>query len=144
MIEFDFPIRQVALFIGNRSDASRERLREGDILCSKNPVYFDGGLTRGSRQFLWLLLSGLPRTQMDMLKMSNSPVPEETLRYEKKRFSIPFSRLPALVDLARVRDPKDEYQPFMPIDFDTGRHLIKTPPLDVHGLVYDKVQMKFL
>ena len=64
--------------------------------------------------------------------------------FDKRRYCIPFKRLPAFVDLARVRDPGDLYQPFVGVSTDTTEFLWTLAPLRVEGLVFDKETMRYL
>lgn len=68
-------------------------------------------------------------------------------QYDKRRFCVPLEglgeRFPAL-DLVRVRDQRDPYQFFIPLDtqqgLGAGRFLEESwhVPLSIHGLIYDK------
>ena len=59
---------------------------------------------------------------------------------EKRRFSIPLARLKSInsgMDLARVADPNDAYQPFMTVDRRTRRQLTKND-VPILNLFLDK------
>jgi len=90
---------------------------------------------------------------------------DATVIHEKRRYCIPLDRLKVVapwLDLARVRDVSQRYQPFIPIDPEWPFHrfgteardqhgfqrfpanVVARPPLNVHGLVFDKATMRYI
>ncbi len=136
---------EIALAISNNRDlaSGSERTQEGDIVNVRSPHEGTGGKVRSS--ILFVLLEGLDSTDMRRLKHSLQET-EDGTRFEKRRYCIPFDRLPAFIDQDRARDPDDIYQPFQLIDEDVN-FFIETAalrPLRVEGLVFDKLTGKFL
>jgi len=134
-----------------------ERATEGDIVAMRNLHHGIGFAEMAN--YLWLRLEGLDRTDMDFLSTVGVEPPDAMDRLEeidhstilftdKKRFSIPLARLKLVapwIDLDRVRDPDDIYQPFIQVDEETGSYIRGTrEPLSVHGLVFDKTLGSFL
>ena len=122
-----------------------ERVQEGDIVGVRKPHF---GIGPGEvRRYLWLQVHGLDDNEMSVL---NQSVMEGDIVHDKRRYCIPLDRLTG-IDLGRVRDVNDAYQPFLPVDQDhvddvEGRmdYLdVGLTPLDVHGLVFDKATRKF-
>jgi len=144
--------------------SGHERAKEGDFGI-REPLGYIG--TKEASHRLWLLIEGLDLS--DMLELKNifiEGVGPDAPVYEKHQYCIPLKRLKEVapfVDLARVRDPNDKYQPFLPVDLDVPHYrfgteahgvpdglprlptgLIARPPLDVHGLVFNKKTMRYL
>ena len=153
MLRFD--TFEVCLSIESRQDNQvtatlvGERIKEGDIGYVR-PASGLGLSPIGARTLLWLSVSGLDNNAMWQLGVEIRSDEATDIRYDKRRYSIPFSRLPNSPDLARIRDKTDAYQPYMPIDKDNlgGGHIPflpgYNPPLDVHGLIYDRLLARFL
>ena len=137
----EYPIREVFLCSDNHRNlaSGAERMKEGDIINVRSPhgSCGFGSMARG----LWLLIEGPDTSVMDRLKDINTTETDDVggVIYDKRRYSIPFNRLPDFIDLARVRDPGDIYQPFVGVATDTTEFLMPLPPLRVEGLVFDKV-----
>lgn len=140
-----YPVVEVALACWS---AAPEHVQEGDIMARRHPQIGIG--MNEAKLFLWLLLEGLTAEQYAAWKFPiyepydplglYEPKTDYTV-YDKRRFNIPFSRLSEVVsiDLVRARNPLDEYQPFYTIDQSNHLWLTDSIPLQVSGLVWDKV-----
>jgi len=149
----DFPVMQALILVQSHNPlpSGHERAEEGDIISLRRPL---GSMRRAqTRRYLWLLIEGLAYNEMSILDRTNTePLDDEpptvAIQYDKRRYSIPLDRLKVVapfLDLVRVRDTTDAYQPFLNIDEDTGEIFPSPrPPLSVHGLVYDKALQEFL
>ncbi len=142
-----FDAFEVCLAVRSMRDTPRERVKEGDIIYVRRVAGL-GISPLMARTQLWLRIDGLDNSAMWQLGASIRT--EEDVRYDKRRYSIPFSRLPGSPDLSKIRNAALAYQPFMQIDGDnlSGGHIPFLPiyhaPYDVHGLVYDKQTTGFL
>ncbi len=92
-----------------------ERLREGDIraVAWAHPQMHVGTGQAQRCEVLWLYLETFGEIELDRLVGGNE---EQGVTYDKRRYCIPLPRLRALaptLNLARVRDPTDCYQPFL-------------------------------
>lgn len=141
-----YPVYEVALSCEDcapHSGGLSERKLAGDIIALRRPHTSIGRKERAT--YLWLYLDGLEENDMAVLC---DELMEGTTRYEKRRYCIPFDRLAAVVpgfSIARALDVNDDYQPFLPIDLDEPHvRLTRTPPLDVHGLVFDRATGVYL
>lgn len=89
-----------------------ERVQEGDIVAARKP-FGHGEVGRAERApFLWLRVEGHQLGDVYL----NQRLYVDEVRYDKRRYSIPFRRLQQQypwLDLSRVRDMTDPYQPFM-------------------------------
>lgn len=136
-----------------------ERAIEGDIIAIRRPGLGLGMATMSN--YLWLVIEGLDRELMDRYKDNDEEPLDETgsffeardggvryKQYDKRRFCIPLQRLKLVapwLDLNRVRDINDIYQPFVMLDEETGHYVSEgRKPLSLHGLVYDKAKQRFL
>lgn len=150
-------VAEVAILVASfRDHDGIERAKEGDIITVRKRVHLVGRHDRESKIVLWLYLQGLHYEEMYLLKsrgwdsksLWDDMVGKDNKdRFEKRRFSIPLKRLKQLcprIDLNRVRDINDTYQPFAVIDEDNQHFLIPAKPFDVEGLVYDKVTGNYL
>jgi len=162
----DYSMREVAVLVHDYPNTHQnERAREGDIIEIRKPIGQIGRLE--AAHILWLLIEGLDTGEMAKLKerFFEGPDTEASPVYEKRRFCIPFDRLKQVVpsiDVNRIRDRADKYQPFLPVDLDWPYYrfategynvhgwqylpagIIARPPLDVHGLVFDKKATRYL
>ena len=161
----DYSVLEVAIYIRDLPNTvGGERVKEGDIIAIREPLGYIG--KSEAAQFLWLLIEGLDISDMFHFKDSFTEGDgQDAPRYEKRQYCIPLKRLKEVapfVDLNRVRDGGDKYQPFLPVDLDvpyyrfgTESHsihglmhlpagLIARPPLDVHGLVFNKKTTRFV
>ncbi len=154
-----YPTRAVVVRVRNSRALSsgHERGQEGDIIgfCKIGRPAI--GLSE-AHEFLWLHLDGLDDLRFDRLKdpLTDPLVTDSVdfIQYDKRRYCVPFDRLKVVapfIDLARVRDVDDDYQPFLNIDKDDDQplkyqHYILTTPrsLRIEGLVFDKALGKFL
>lgn len=151
----EYPVMEIAIAAVNRPDHQNERLIPGDIISVRKP-HFVIGTGEGSR-VLWMLADGIEQMNWGNLSTSNYDMDISYInpdysgeRFDKRRYYIPFNRLKKVYpsfDINRAVNENDLYQPFITIDFsDSGYwyYLAKQKPLDVHGLVFDKVKGDFL
>jgi len=144
-----YPIAEIAIAVESRVP---ERIQEGDI-CGVRKPQVGIGLKEAS-QFLWLLIEGLEANEYSIL---NTPVYEPfdptgqyndaKTRFDKKRFCVPLARLLQVaptINLARIRDTADDYQPFYTLDQDDHLWLTDMGPLSHEGLIFDKVTGAYL
>ncbi|PIQ23120.1 hypothetical protein COW64_25825 [bacterium (Candidatus Blackallbacteria) CG18_big_fil_WC_8_21_14_2_50_49_26] len=120
-----------------------ERVQAGDIIAIRRQLGYVGRKERSS--VVWILLTGLDDSDMYPLI---HPVEEgNDVFFDKRRYCIPLTRLkqafPSL-DMARITDRQDAYQPFCLLDEDTGYMLTMHPPFHVQGLVYDKSMARWI
>lgn len=132
---------EVALQVAD--SVSWARVQCGDIVVVRPPGPAIGLKERAT--FLWLQIEGLDDSEMASLM---TPLMENGVIVEKRRYSIPFWRLqevwPAF-DRVRAMNPVDIYQPFQIYDQEYGEKLVdNVAPLVVQGLVFDKATMRFL
>jgi len=161
----NYPIMEIAILCVHQEDhAGGERAKIGDIITMRPPHHVIG--SEEARRFLWLRLDGLEDAEFAKLKeLVQDPPPTEfkrhmvqhqndlreslvLTRYDKRRCCVPLHRLQQVcpwIDLNRVRDPDDYYQPFVVPDTESHFYLAPRPsPLRVEGLVFDKVRGKYL
>jgi len=162
----DYRVMELSIYCRNKPNlaSGTETVKEGDIIGIRTPLGYIG--KSEAAQYLWLLVEGLDYSDMLAFKnvFAEGIFPNEIF-YEKRQYCIPLKRLKEVapfIDLNRVRDKNDEYQPFLSIDPDwpfyrlgTEGHsihglmrlptgVIARPPLDVHGLVFNKKTMRFI
>jgi hypothetical protein len=126
-------------------------LEEGEFLRKGAP-----GLREAS-QFLLVPVRGYEQAWMDRLAQPETNELEDDYSgefpiTEIRRFNIPFARLIQRgipLDVNRVRDQNDPYQPLVPIDEDgpqgTVRYLrLPIRPLPLPGLVFDNRAGRFI
>jgi hypothetical protein len=141
-------------------------MEQGDIAAIRPIIGFVG--TREIKPYVWLLLHGLDDQLMtelsakwfDEYDMDGAPVPGAAL-LAQRRYCIPLDRLQAVVPTFapdQAADPREIYQPFLPVDPDSairlgagiylrhGKLLLETVPtaLPVQGLVFDKSRGSYL
>ncbi len=104
---------EVALLVRDYHDTANERAKAGDVVAMRKP-FGHGEVGTGERSlYLWLRLRA--NRQLDELNLTQT-LEEAGTRYEKRRYCIPFDRLAKVapwLDVGRVEDPADPYQPFM-------------------------------
>lgn len=118
------------------------RAKAGDIVCVRRPTHAIGTLEQAS--LLWItvdipdprIIDGITQPRVDG---SGRVV-------EKRRFRIPLAKLKALMsslDLDRVANPKDRYQPFVGVRAVGGDIVMdhKTP-VPITGIFEDKVAQR--
>lgn len=137
-----YPVRELALRVFSSAPlaSGHERALMGDVIECRPPGVGLGWMEMS--RFLWLRVEGLEENDAGMLHQ-----PREG--WEKRRYQIPLARLAAIVpgfNVARATDLADIYQPFLPVDEETGRFLegVAVPPLPVEGLIFDVVTGRFL
>lgn len=132
-----------------------DRVQTGDVTAVRNRGSGIGGSTLAT--YLYLLVNGLERLEMERLTHSvGEPFREDgeydpdlrpgSKRLDRHRYCVPFDRLKEYVpriDVARILDVTDPYQPFMPVN-DDNLFITPEPPLNVRGLVWDKVFTRFI
>jgi len=162
----DYHVMEVAIYCRDRPNllSGAETVKEGDIIAIRNPLGYIG--KSEAAKLLWLLVEGLDFSDMvDFNNVFTEGIFPDEIRYEKRQYCIPLKRLKEaapFIDLNRVRDRNDKYQPFLSVDPDwpfyrlgTEGHsihglmhlptgLVARPPLDVHGLVFNKKTMRFI
>lgn len=143
-----YPVMEIALAVedcASHTGRLRERKRAGDIVAVRQPHYAIGAKERAA--YVWLRLEGLEENEMARLadvlvETEDGPV------FDKRRYCVPLDRLAEVLpgfDVGRARDTADTYQPFYNLDEETGTWLaLQVPPLDVHGLVFDKLTGEYL
>ena len=129
---------------------SFERVMEGDIVAVRRPRPGDGFGANEAKTRLWVRVEGWDRSRYGALT--------RPMLGSKRRYSVPLARLLSVapwLDLARVRDVADSYQPFLPVsaglewfphrghkqlELATGFHMTELArlPLRVNGLIFDK------
>ena len=122
---------------------------EADIITCRKPI---GCIGRKERtEYLWLRVQGSDAGQLDALAWPieiNVNAEGVGTVVEKRRYCVPLDRLKKLyrIDLARTRDLNDDYQPFYPVNYITGECILEDAhaPLKIAGLVYDKLEKRFL
>lgn len=134
-----YPVFEVALACEHRGNAGlHERKTVGDIIAIRKPSSGIGA--KEVSKYLWLRLEGLEENQMHRLVDSIDG-------FDKRRYQIPLERLVSIVpslNLARIKDLSDKYQPFLGIDEESLRFVSIGRPLNVHGLVWDKATGRYL
>lgn len=145
-----------AIFTHTRSPqtAFKEYVEEGDIVCLRryNRAAHRGIGLQEMQHFLWLRLTGLDDTEMDMLSSSWDAVDEGDAAYGKRRFCIPLKRLAQVIPTVNpvlARDPTAIHQPCCPVDEEPssltrGLYYSLNTPLPVQGLVFDKLTMRYV
>jgi len=114
------------------------RAQEGDIVVVREPV---GEIGRAERKdFLWFTIDDLLLPDAQSLQQVDTD--ESGNQVNKRRYRIALDDLRTLepsVDLSRVRDTDDDYQPLVDPDPTTGR--FRSLPIARPGrdLVRDKV-----
>jgi hypothetical protein len=127
---------EIALAVRSRSpNAGGDHVQEGDIVAVRRPGEGIGRLEQ--RAFIWLRVDGVDLGEAQTWVEGNTEglpsADPAAITYEKRRYCIPLARLKQLLpslDLARVRDRADPYQPFLngvdqafpePVDIATAR-----------------------
>jgi len=146
----EYPVMEIAIALWTMV---RERVQEGDIVEARRPDIGIG--LKEAKSFLWMLVDGEEFWEYMNLKESvYEPYQEDgdydtsATKYDKFRYNIPLSRLEGEIptlDLDKLRDQNDPYQPFYTIDEDTGLWLTEVhTPFEVKGLIFDKVTGVYL
>ena len=110
----DRNIYEAALLVHDYHDtAAGERACAGDIIGVRKP-FGHGEVGRAERSaYLWVRLEA--QAQIGDMNLTQLNVENGTV-YEKRRYCIPFQRLKQVspwLDVVRVKDKADPYQPFM-------------------------------
>lgn len=146
----EYPVIEIA--IANWSEAP-EHIQEGDICGARRPNIGIG--LAEAKMWLWLLVDGFESSELKGLTWPVYEPYDPTgeydgptyIKYDKRRFNIPFARLAELypsIDLNRCRDINDAYQPFYTLDTDNNLWLTDTTPFQASGLIFDNVMGVYL
>jgi hypothetical protein len=121
----DSHIYEVAVLVKDYvDDGEHERARAGDIIAVRREDTSHGGVGYAEMSgILWLRIDGGDTNVLGQMTGALTEA-DPQIRYNKRRFSIgppsdPFRRLKQLrpsLDLNRVVDPNDMYQPFLSIN----------------------------
>ena len=138
----EYPVMEVGISCVNSKDHRIDcmRRKRGDIIAIRKPHHCIG--TKEAKDYLWLRIEGLEKGAMQALgqKEDDLEVPF------KRQYFIPMHRLkkvyPAL-DLNRVYDRDDEYQPFCTLD-ENYRYVTTNKPFQAKGLVQNILTRKYL
>ena len=146
-----YPVVEVGLQAYDYADdPGGERFKEGDIVDVRLPVGQIGLKERASRLWIYIYGPDLSFWRHKSSGLYSGSIDESIAgldRYEKRRYCIPFTRLSALRpgwDLARIRDPFDNYQPGLVLDEDDLTIIIQDNPIQASGNIYDKVTRTFI
>lgn len=143
----EYPIMELCLNTRNMAQlaSGNERSVEGDIVVIRRPHTHIGKL-EGLRR-IWLLVEGFSIREFEVLTQR---LQENGVKYDKRRFCIPFARLKRMApffDIDKARDNTILYQPFMCIDEDGPYwylHGSCRKPLEAHGLIFDRLTQRYL
>jgi len=135
-----YPVMEIMVSTISYADLSSgsERKNAGDIVAVRKPNI--GAGLRELKRFIWMRVEGLEENDWTNLKL---PVIDwnEKRKFDKRRFAIPLQRLVqfnASFDIAKAQDANIIYQPFIPVDEETGLWLADPRPINVMGLIHDK------
>lgn len=106
------------------------RAKAGDIIVVRQAVGAIGKKEQGS--YLWITIDV---SDVRIVAGLNEP---DVDAGEKRRFSIPLQRLKSIMsslDLERVANPKDNYQPFVSV---SGSRMTSTQDVPLTNLINDK------
>lgn len=117
----------------NLSGGSR-RAETGDIIDIVPMRKYIGKKERG--QYLWIPVTARP----------DFDVRDPVEGLHKRRYSIKISTLKQLITLDenRMQDMNDHYQPAIEFDDNTGRFVLDRSPIDLTGIIWDKVETRFV
>ena len=106
---------QIAILVQDYPDNQEsERAKEGDIVGIRRDDAPAVGLKENSN-LLWMRIDGEDSSFIGRLADLNK---EGVNRFDKRQYCIPLKRIKEIypwVDLNRIRDPNDIYQPFMEV-----------------------------
>jgi hypothetical protein len=130
-----YPVMEIALSTVSYPDleSGHERKLAGDIVGIRKSNI--GAGLRELKRYLWLKVEGLEENEWALIGKSIKG-------FDKRRFCIPLQRLVqfnASFDMEKAQDVNIIYQPFLPVDEETGLWLYQPRPMNIMGLVYDKV-----
>lgn len=108
---------------------NKGRAQAGDIIDIRDPI---GGIgLKEGKDYLWILLDESVIPKLSELRDS----------LQRYRFQVPLAaiknRFPQ-VDLARLDDPNDWYQPFLDSNPVTGMHRATNASVDIRAALVDK------
>lgn len=142
----NYPVFEIAISCehgGTHSGGLKERKCVGDIIAIRRPAQAIG--SKEMSRFLWLRVEGLEENEMARL---TDPIEQNGETYDKRRYCIPLERLQAIVpsfNVNRAKDLNDKYQPFLNVDEEPPYRFIgQHRPLNVRGLVFDKLTGRFI
>ncbi len=128
----DYSTMEVMLSTVSYPELDSERKLVGDIVEVRKPDI--GAGLRELRRYLWLHMEGIEFDEWAILKTGIKG-------FEKRRFCIPLERLVqfnSAFDPVKAMDTTIIYQPFLPVDEETGLWLYDPNPINLMGLIYDK------
>ena len=139
-LNFNYPEMEIALSTVSEAplDSGHERKLAGDIVGIREPDI--GAGLRELKRYLWLRVEGLEENEWDVLA-------SQIKGFDKRRFCIELNRLKQFnvnFDPEQAKDITKIYQPFIPVDEETGLWLIHPTPINILGLIYDKVHGIYL
>ena len=129
-----FPTMEVVLACEDlppHTNGTKFRKQAGDIIAVRDPLGYIG--TKESSAYVWLLMTGLSLDEWWQMTAS--------MVGAKRRYAVPFARLAQVAsyfDERRARDVTDRYQPFHTLNEQTHHWVDSRPPLQAHGLIFDK------
>lgn len=118
------------------------RAKAGDIVCVRPPTHAIGLLEQAS--LLWITVD-IPDPRI-ISDITQPRIDASGRLAEKRRFRVPLTRLKTLMsamDLDRVANPTDNYQPFVGVRT-VGHNIVmdhKTP-IPITGLFEDKAAQR--
>lgn len=120
----------------------QSKVQSGDIVVCRRALGHIG--FKEAKTFLWLYIENIHPIPYRSL---SELLAQDTIIYDKRRYCIPFHRLQQVypsINLERVADTNDPYQPFYQLDLDNYKFLIKNETLQWSGLIFDKVTGLYL
>jgi len=143
----NYPVMEIAISLISYEplESGHERIIEGDIVAVRKPYIGIGN--KEAIDFLWLRVEGLEESEFYVLTdIVESPSGE---KYDKRRYCIPLEKLEETdseFDIDIALTPDTIYQPFLILDEDNYTFILEDGhlPLQVSGLIYDKVTGEYL
>lgn len=144
----EYPIMELTLALESYKDlaSGHERCQEGDIVNVRRPK--NGTGLGVPKEYLKILVDGFEKNEFDRLTQPiGSGVDENgdviAPFFDKRRYCVPLEKLN--LDLVRAKDKNDVYQPFLLTDTDEPfLFLEQNTPLNVYGLIFDKLKGQFI
>jgi len=131
----NYPVMEIAILLVDYAPLSsgHERGLVGDVAAIRKPA--NGIGLKEAKILLWMRIEGLEES--DMYKLVGN-----IEGYDKRRYCIPLEKIKQIrpdfnEDMALNTDII--YQPFLMIDEDDYCFILDDTPLQISGLIYDKV-----
>lgn len=165
--DHDYPTYELAIYVGDSRSDDQDgivRRQTGDIVAVRGANIGVG--LKEMHSYIWMRVEGWTKTRMDALISELTPYSQPDViddlanmddesMYEKHRFCVPLETLNTLLpsfDIDRARDELDLYQPFMIVDegngdedrLEEGLYLIGNRPIDLDGIIFDKLLNRFI